>query len=124
MKTFLLFMLACFVASPVTASQREDHLRTFANCAGRLTAQLEHEWLMSDPKAQITEQQRRQVIELLQAVQLPDHGRDVLMWRVAARAAHRSLLQRAAFSQDADDAVWAEKNAQRFVADCTAFLLS
>lgn len=110
--------------SLVQASSAEDQLRTFANCAGRLMAQLEHQWLVQSDDADITQHQRRQVVELLNAILPPERGREVLGWRADARAAHRALLQRAAFAQDETDAIWAAQMAEQYVADCTVFLLS
>ena len=101
-----------------------DLLRTFAVCAGRLSAQMEFQWLMADPAADRTEAQREAVVELLASILPPDRGREVLGWRVNAKAAHAALLSRAAFSPDAEEAGWAARQAEALTAECAGLLLS
>lgn len=124
MRTLLCLLLMLGQPSLAQASSPEDQLRTFATCAGRLTAQLEHQWLMQTAGADALQRQRGQIVELLEAVMPRDRGRDVLNWRIEARAAQRALLQRATFGTQADDAAWASQMAEQFMADCTVFLLS
>ena len=124
MRTLLPTLLCLLVCTPGYATTGDSQLRTFANCAGRLTAQLEHAWLMHDDSAETIEDQRAQVVELLSAIMPQEAGRDVLNWRIDARAAQRALLQRATFTQDPSEAEWAGNLAQQYVADCTGFLLS
>ncbi|WP_089992475.1 hypothetical protein [Cognatiyoonia koreensis] len=122
----ILLFVFLTAANPCFAdlSSPEAQLRTFANCAGRLTAQLEFEWLMLDGNSAATQEQRQQIVDILNSM-IPDgRGREVLAWRTDARAAQRGLLERAQFASDNTDAAWAKKAAARYLASCTAFLLS
>ena len=107
------------VATPATADLT-DPLREFATCTGRLSAQMEHEWLLQDNAAEATEAYRATMIELVQAVMEPGQGRSVLQWRVDAKLAHAALLTRATFKEDQ----WAAVQAQRLVLSCTSLLVS
>ncbi len=102
----------------------DDPLRTFASCAGRLSAEMEHQWLMSDPASDRTEAQRAAMISLIDAIMAPGQGRDVLHWRIDAKQAHAVLLTRATFNDDEDDAAWALARAEAQLAACTGLLLS
>ncbi len=124
MRMFLCLLVMIGQPGVAAAASTDDLLRTFASCAGRLTAQLEHQWLLQSDDAQDTEHQRAEVVALLSAIMPDDRGRQVLSWRTDARAAQRALLQRAQFGTDPDDAAWAARTAGRYVADCTGFLLS
>lgn len=96
----------------------------FANCAGRLTAQLEHQWLMQSTDSDQTQRQRAQMVSLIETIVPEGQGRKVLSWRTDARAAQRALLTRAQFATDPEDAVWAAQMAEAYLADCTSLLLS
>lgn len=124
LKTIVLTICIAVSAAIASASTANLQLRNFANCVGRMTAELEHAWLMNDSDAALLEQQRSQVAELLAAIMPRDLGRTVLGWRVDARAAQRALLMQASFASDADDAEWAASTAAQYRADCTGFLLS
>ncbi len=105
-------------------SSPEGQLRAFANCAGRLTAQLEHQWLMQSEASDITQHQRSQIVDILHSIIPEDRGREVLSWRTDARAAQRALLNRAQFSKNPADAAWAATQAEVLLADCTSYLTS
>jgi len=124
MRTLLCLFLT--LASPGFAnmSSPEGQLRTFANCAGRLTAKLEMQWLTEDKGADLTQIQRSQVIELLETVMPKDRGREVLSWRTDARAAQRALMEKARFSPNSDAGMWAAEQADVYLAECTSFLIS
>lgn len=116
-------IISLVTAAATTASAGTDigdPLRHFASCAGRLSAQMEHEWLLNDPASDTTESYRALMIELIDAIMDPDDGRDVLNWRVDAKIAHAALLTRATFQADR----WASNRAQDMVNDCTALLIS
>ena len=85
---------------------------------------MEHQWLMSDPNADRTEDQRAAMLSLVDAIMAPDQGRDVLAWRIEAKQAHAVLLTRATFNADSEDATWALQRAQTELAACTGLLLS
>ena len=98
-------------------------VRTFASCAGRLSAQMQHQWLLSDPAADRTEGQRAAMIDLLDAVRPEGAGREVLHHRSAARQAHAALLTRATFNENSMDAAWAQRRAEAEISQCSALIL-
>jgi len=108
----------------VANAQTTDPLYTFATCAGRLSAQMEFEWMFDGPGSERTEAQRATMIGLMSSVMPADMGREVLSWRIGAKAAHSALLTRAAFSDEPEDAVWATRRAEALVSECTSMLLS
>jgi hypothetical protein len=75
-----------------------DPLRTFAICTGRLSALMEHQWLMQDPAADQTQKQRDAFTDLLSSVQAPGQARRSLALRIEAKAATAQALQRAEFA--------------------------
>ena len=121
-----IFGLALLVA-PLGHAQPldpEQQLHTFATCAGRLSAVMEHQWLFDGPASEQTKQQRAAIIGLIAAIMPPDRGPEVLQWRIAAKVAQSALLTRAIFNADAHDAAWAQQQATRFTRECTGLLLS
>ena len=126
MKTLITSLLLALGVLPANAgtSFADSQLRTFAACAGRLSAQMEHQWLFDGDASDITKHQRAQVLDLIAATMAADQGREVLNWRITAKAAHHALLTRATFNDDPNDATWAADMAATLTADCTAFLLS
>ena len=125
MKTFasILAVSLGLTASNLSAAGSNDQLRTFATCAGRLSAVMEFQWLLGGDVATRTEQQRAAVVELIGAIMTPEEGRTVLHWRVSAKHAQYALLSRATFSSDPVDAAWAADLAERRAMECTALLL-
>lgn len=129
LKTYfrLLIFIAALFSAPMSAQSQtaplSDPLRTFAACAGRLSAQMEFEWMFDGPASEITKAQRSAVIDILEAMIGPDQGRDVLNWRVEAKMAHASLLTRSKFSTDRRVTLRAERLALRSLENCNALLL-
>ncbi|WP_146136623.1 hypothetical protein [Aliiruegeria haliotis] len=98
-------------------------LDTFAGCAGRLSALMQHQWLFADPAARETEARRADMVALLDAVMPVRVGREVLSRRTAARSAHTALLTRAAFNEDTADAAWARRRAEAEIQLCYDLVL-
>lgn len=122
-KTFTPIGLLAFLALSAPAPAQadiENPLRYFASCAGRLSAQMEHEWLLADQNSDQTESHRAAMISLLDATMGPDDGRQVLAWRIEAKAAHSQLLTRATFRED----TWAKDRAVQMVQACTSIMMS
>jgi len=124
MRSLLCLLLMLGQPSLAQVNTAEGQLRMFANCAGRLTAQLEHQWLLQSENADQIERQRTEIVMILQSMVTRDRGRDVLSWRTEARAAQRALLNRASFAADKSDASWAADKAESYLLECTGFLLS
>lgn len=122
LKTFLA-ALALAASLPGPASADDDLLRTIASCAGRLSAQMEHQWLMGDAEADRTEARRGAMLEILSALAPPGDAPSVLSWRIDAKVAHSSLLTRATFNPDPDDSGWARRQADMMIADCNGLIL-
>ncbi|MEM9756859.1 MAG: hypothetical protein AAF914_12730, partial [Pseudomonadota bacterium] len=110
---------ACLSAGASHAETPDDPLRFFAHCTGRLAAEMSHRWLFADQSADDIEVIQRIVLDLLATLSPTDAEREVLAWRVEARAAHAALLSRATFRGDP----WASERAAREIARCTAFVV-
>ncbi len=102
--------------APVTID--DPLVAQFATCTGRLSAQMEFQWLLSAPQADTTQAQRAVMIDLLEAVTPPTTRRAALHRRLEAKVAHYRLLTRAQFSKDRKQAGWASHQAQRNILSC------
>lgn len=72
LETFLAALTVGFVAgSPATA---DPLLRDFSTCAGRLSALVEHQWLVDGPASESTARQRDAMLALVEAVLPPDQA--------------------------------------------------
>ena len=122
-KTYLPIGLIAFLTLTNPAIVKSDivnPLYHFASCAGRLSAQMEHEWLLAKNEPSMTEHHREAMLDLLQATMRDGDGRQVLAWRIDAKAAHASLLTRATFKGDS----WAAQRAIQMVQACTSIMMS
>ncbi|MBF9034526.1 hypothetical protein HKCCE2091_09765 [Rhodobacterales bacterium HKCCE2091] len=102
-----------------SADTVSNPLYFFATCAGRLSAELSYQWMVSDPAAAETEAVRAAVLDIVAALTPEGEGRGVLSWRVEARAAHSALLSRAVFHSDD----WARSRADQEIAHCRAYIV-
>lgn len=102
-------------AAPAELTQR------FAQCAGRMSAEMEFQWLVggSGDQARLF---RNHLEDLLEAVITPGEGPRVLNWRIEAKHAHASLLTRAIFNDDSADAARAARLATQYAQGCRAML--
>ncbi|WP_220747943.1 hypothetical protein [Jannaschia pagri] len=101
-----------------------ERLPFFAECVGRLSAQMEFQWLMGLPDADRTEAQRAATLDILQAITPPDQRRAMLHVRISAKRAQWSLLTVAQFDTEPERSVAAERRATKLLQGCTAVLLS
>ncbi len=118
--------------SPAAASAFGDRaveqVRLFATCAGRLSASIEHVWLIGQGDGSRDAAHRRSFDALIEAV-LPDaeaaglSGKQVWHLRIVAKAAQARLLQTAAFHTDQRRARAAGRLAIRQMSTCEALLL-
>ena len=122
--TLLAATLMAPAPSLLAQSSQNDHLRVFAACAGRLSAQMKFQWMFDGEAADATKSSRSALLDILDAMMSPDQGRMVLNWRVEAKAAQARLLTRATFNDDKRDAQMANRMAVRMIGDCRAMLLS
>ena len=119
LRTLVLLLL------PGMAAAGPDPLvNTFATCTGRLSALMEHQWLLSDPAADATQARRGQMEQLLFSVMDPGTGERVLARRIDAKYAMARLLMRVDFNRDAQDAARAASFVEVQMAACDSLLLS
>ncbi|MDF1873923.1 hypothetical protein [Vannielia sp.] len=117
-----LFMAGLLACHPPAASADALENR-FTACTGRLSALMEHQWLIASPEADRTKARRDAMISLLEAVMPKNRGREVLARRIEAKYAQSVLLTRATFGQNAEDAAWAQRRAEAEIAQCAALLI-
>ncbi|MEL6585679.1 MAG: hypothetical protein AAFY65_12835 [Pseudomonadota bacterium] len=117
--------LLSFVQTPAHAGIYGDPLPFFASCTGRLSAELEFQWLVSDPAtAAQVKAQRAALIDILDALTPTEGAQTVLHQRISAKMAHAALLTTARFHTDPDRARAAAERAERLTRGCTDQLLS
>lgn len=122
--TFSVLLSVLTKEAAASPSAIDGQLRSFATCAGRLSAVMEHQWMFDGAASEQTKAQRAAVIDLISATMDPDEGREVLHWRLVAKHAQSVLLTRATFNDDPADAAWARARAVSLTQDCTGLLLS
>lgn len=105
-------------------SSGDDQLRFFATCAGRLSAQMEFQWLFDGDASEQTKRQRASVVDILEAMTPDARGREILSWRIEAKQAQAVLLSRGTFDQDPRGARIANILALRRIDECRSLLLS
>lgn len=111
---------------PTSPSQQ---LQTFATCAGRLSATIEHLWLVDPAASDGPLKLRRGFDDLIDAV-LPDAlafgvpAELPMHWRVSAKAAQRELLTLSTFGTDSAQGEKARGLAAARLAECTGLLVS
>lgn len=101
------------------ADMPDDPQRFFADCAGRMSAELSFRWMFSDPSADQIEDLRRATLDVLGAMTAEGQEARVMAWRVEARSAHSALLSQGTFR----GAEWAVTRAAENIAHCTQFIV-
>ncbi|WP_375173579.1 hypothetical protein [Pseudooceanicola sp.] len=99
----LVFGLVAPATGTAASDEISNPLMVFAACAGRLSAEMEHKWLVAENPDEVT-RQRAAMIDLVDAIRPPERGREVLARRIEAKFAQAALLQRALFSTDEAEA--------------------
>lgn len=126
LKTYLrATALLCALAAPPAARADtdlpDDPLHFFATCAGRLSALMEHQWLVDGPASDVTKARRAALLDVVEALTPPDAATQVLVWRIEAKAAHATLLGQSRHG-DAATKARAARRAQALESACTAYL--
>ena len=122
MKTLpCLALLIASVAGP--ARSDETWADRFAACTGRLSAQMEHQWLLSDTRADQTKALRARMIEVLDAVTTEDSDVQLMALRLEAKYAHAALLNHATFGRDERYAAAAQALAEQSIALCVGLMI-
>lgn len=118
-------LLLCALAAPAAAQTDSDipdnPLHFFATCAGRMSALMEHQWLVDGPASDITKARRSAVLDVVASLTPPGQEAQVMAWRVEAKAAHATLLGQSRHGTPAAMARAAHQ-AQALEAACTAYL--
>lgn len=119
LRTFA-FLFLCAIP---TAAPALDLVRAFANCTGRYSATMEHQWLMDTASADRSQARRNMFADLLDAARAPDQGRQVLAWRIEAKVAQAALLTTATFGTHPDQKRAAAERAKAQIDMCDRLLL-
>lgn len=119
---FLSFGLAA--PQSADAALYDDPVTFFATCTGRLSAEMEFQWLIGAPSGDRTQAQRDAFIDILDALAPQDDIGTILHQRISAKMAHAALLQTAQFGTDPDQSARAADRAAKLVQACTNLVLS
>lgn len=114
-------------SAPATAwtSAPTDPLYVFAQCTGRLSALMEHQWMFDGPASEDTARARQTMIDLLKTAQAAStvSGSTILSWRIEAKQAQAHLLTQAVFAHDHRRARQAQQLSLRYLRECQTLLL-
>jgi hypothetical protein len=88
LKTFLLGLTLGHLPAPALSG--DDLARVFAQCSGRLSALMEHQFITDGPASDATRADRDRMVELLETVAQP--GPQAMQWRLSAKFAQAELL--------------------------------
>ena len=122
MKTLYWVALTC-MCLPAFAKADDGLLKLFAECTGRLSAQVEHYWLLGDPRSEQAVKTRADLIEIVESVSLtPSDDVRAMAVRLDAKVAQAQLLRHATFNSDASSAAWSARRAGALVAGCVALV--
>lgn len=111
------------VTSGARADTDTDLVQTFADCAGRLSAEIEHAWLVGGADRAFFEERRDATLGLLAAVTEEAQSARAMDLRVRAKHAHARLLLHARFHTDPHTARLSGRRAATRIRACMAMLL-
>lgn len=114
-------LLLASLGTPSLAER--DLVLTFAGCTGRMSAEIEHAWLVSDPRADTFQSQRARFVSILDAILPAERAAEALHHRIEAKMAHRAILSDARFGTDPRRVRLAKRRAQTDVQICKTMLL-
>ena len=100
----------------------DDLFKTFAGCAARFSAAMEHAWLLGEDAQELTSS-RGTFVSMLEATLPADRSAEALNYRVAVKMAQATLLTTASFSDDAEKANRARQLSEQYLASCRRLLL-
>ncbi|MEO0752911.1 MAG: hypothetical protein AAFY25_14045 [Pseudomonadota bacterium] len=107
----------------LSATTHPNLMDTMTVCAGRMSAEMEFAWLLSDPDADWYQTQRLRFLDILTALgPAPDPSHQLAL-RIDAKMAHAGLLTTAHFGTDATRAMWAKRHAVQQRMTCQTMLL-
>ena len=109
------------LTNPARAS--DDLVMVFAGCTGRISAEMEHAWLMNDARADVLHQQRQRFVSILEAIMPPERARETLSHRIEAKLAHSAMLTTANFGTNPRLSDLAKRQARVRLESCQTMLL-
>lgn len=107
---------------PLPALAGEALVEQFADCAGRLSALREHQWLIDPPASDQTTAEFLAMADLVEAAVAGNPAR-VMHLRLEAKAAQRGLLMQASFGADPALSAAAARQADLLVSGCRSLLV-
>jgi hypothetical protein len=120
----ILGLTLVFQAATTSAqSNLSDPLYLFASCTGRLSAMVEHQWLIGDPGSDGTAALRDGMVQLMDAAMAEGQAQQAMAWRLEAKVAAAGLFNRALFSQNPAVAAWSRQRAMTLIEECRALIL-
>ncbi|MEL7026538.1 MAG: hypothetical protein AAGO57_04810 [Pseudomonadota bacterium] len=120
--SYLTVFLTVFFSSALSAEQ--NLMRDFATCTGRLSAEVEHSWLVATVQADRNAVMYANMASLLAAVTAPEDEIRARALRIDAKAAHSQLLLQSAFGWNAEQRQFAERRARELTMSCSALILA
>ncbi len=127
LKTYLCAVLVwmLWTGSAIALPQdAQTRAKTFATCAGRMSALMEHQWMFDGAASDRTERVRAGFVALVDAtLGGPVTGRQALAWRIDAKMAQARLLQLAQFGTDDRLRRQAKRSAWLYLSECESLLL-
>ncbi len=119
----VLTLIIAILWLPTAAQAASDLHQQFAQCVGRLSAQIEHDTKVQAERIGETKSLLAAFQDLTEATALQTHWRDTIDMRVRAKLAHQAILNRTIESTKSSEARWAERRAAAEIARCRSFLL-
>jgi hypothetical protein len=106
------------------AKAQPDPIPLFAACTGRLSAQMEFQWLTQAPNADETQRMRDGMAEVLAALTPMGDDAQAMALRVNAKEAQRQILMLTLQTRNPTRAEWAKRRAAALLSECQSLLVS
>ncbi|MEM6940998.1 MAG: hypothetical protein AAF943_08395 [Pseudomonadota bacterium] len=118
-----LYILAflCLLGAPVSA--HPNPAQSFAACAGRFSAEMEHAWLLGTSHLTQHQTSLATFVSLVEASAPTGSRRSLFHLRVEAKLAHARLLHAGTFVREVKRAAFARATAAHFIRECRKLLL-
>ncbi len=122
LKTYFTVLCMALLVPAHARAGDDPPVRFFAECAGRMSASVEHAWLTGADDAPLRAQ-RDGFADIIAALTEPASRVQVMDWRIRAKMDHKRLLSVAVFSDKPRLARLATIQARAHVSRCGAVLL-
>ena len=118
-----LCVILTLTAHGSAAPAQDAFLHHVTTCVGRMSAQMEHNWMFQDVPSDQIELQRAHLIDILDSMTTSDNAGRILSRRIEAKFAHSSLLTQAAFAGDTRMRAHADRRASANIQACADIML-